>query len=117
KNNYLRIKLKGENKNVAALGAKVIIYYGDNQRQYHDHSLYRGYISTVEDVIHFGLGEVSRVDSVLIEWPSGKFTKLTAVTANQIVVANEQEARERSPVNHEAVSRPATLLADVGSKV
>lgn len=117
KNNYLRIKLKGENKNVAALGAKVIIYYGDNQRQYHDHSLYRGYISTVEDVIHFGLGEVSRVDSVLIEWPSGKFTKLTAVTANQVVVANEQEARERSPVNHEAVSRPATLLADVGSKV
>ncbi len=68
---YLRIKLKGTDLNPAAIGAKVELW-SDELYLYDEHFLSRGYISSVEPIIHFGLGANSEVDSVKIIWPGGK---------------------------------------------
>jgi enediyne biosynthesis protein E4 len=90
-NHFLRIKLNGPSSNSSGLGAKVRLY-ADGKLQYHDHSVYRGYISSVEDVIHFGVGRKSSVDSVVVEWPDRKRNILKDVKADQILSVNHKDA-------------------------
>lgn len=85
---YLRVKLKGSAGNASGLGAKVTLHYGHGKLQFHDHSIYRGYISTVEDIIHFGLGNVQQVDTVHVVWPDGHEQLLTGVKANQVLTVD-----------------------------
>lgn len=92
KSHYLRIKLKGDKANSSAVGAKVTIKYGVNKLQFHEHAISRGYISTVEDVIHFGLGGETVVDTVFINWPGGKCQIFKNVTADQLLVADIRKA-------------------------
>lgn len=90
--NFLRIKLNGPTENSFALGAKVTIYYGEDKMQYHEQNVYRGYVSTVEQTIHFGLGNVDRVDRIAVLWPDGKVTELTNVQPNQVLSLDYTEA-------------------------
>ncbi len=66
------------------LNAKVWVYAGPNV-QYQEYSPYRGYKSTVEPFLHFGLGPAARADSILIRWANGKSQRLGPVEANQLV--------------------------------
>jgi hypothetical protein len=82
---YLRIQLKGQEKNPAAIGASVAVYSnGAVQRQ----SLLsgRGYLSKPEDILHFGLGAVSAADSIIINWPNGELQDIGTTEGNQTVV-------------------------------
>lgn len=88
---YLRIKLMG-NSGSAGLGAKVTLKYGDDKMLYHDHSTYRGYLSTMEDVIHFGLGDHTSVDEISIVWQDGSTQKITLVEADQVLHINHADA-------------------------
>lgn len=82
---YLRIKLIGDSTNKIGLGAKVVLKWSDGKIQYHDHSIYRGYISCVEDVVHFGLGRNLNVDTLIVCWPNKRFELLTNIKANQLI--------------------------------
>lgn len=84
KNNYLKIGLKGQEGNIAGIGTKVTIHTGEEQ-QFTQHSLYRGYESTVSNEIHFGLNDVVNIDSIKVEWPDGKIQILTNIPTNQTV--------------------------------
>ena len=53
--------------------------------QYAEQQVARGYLSSVEDVIHFGLGNSTTVDSVRIIWPDGSAHKIENVKADQLV--------------------------------
>lgn len=66
--NYLQIKLEGTRQNVQAIGSKVVVYSGKSEF-HHQYSVSRGYLSSMATPIHFGLGEISRVDSVVVTWP------------------------------------------------
>ncbi|MFH6604549.1 VCBS repeat-containing protein [Maribacter algicola] len=79
----LRISLNGPESNRMGIGAKIVIRYGENQFQYYEHYLTRGYMSSVEEVIHFGLGDIRSVDSVEILWPDGKLQKVIGIKTNQ----------------------------------
>lgn len=103
KNHFLRIKLKGNGSNLSGFGTKIWLHYGNNEIQFHEHSTSRGYLSTVEDFVHFGLGSVSKVDSVLVQWPDGKFQRLQAVSSDQTIIvdyggAYEPNTGSRKPV-------------------
>lgn len=90
---YLRLQLQGPEQNRAGLGSKVTIWYEDRQ-QYHYHTTYRGYKSTLESAIHFGLGAYSRVDSLLIEWPDGKKQVMRDITADQALSLRYADAKK-----------------------
>jgi len=93
KPNYLRVKLTGPKGNPMGIGAKLTIWYKGGKQQYAEQVLQRGYTSTVEPFVHFGLGETSTIDSLMITWPGQKVQMLTNVQANQLLVLQEQQAR------------------------
>ncbi len=93
--NYLRLKLKGEGGNKLALNAQVTIEYGDVM-QVQELTLTRGYLSSVENILHFGLGKTKKVDKVTVDWINGQQTILQGVEANQVLTLDVASATGKS---------------------
>ena len=91
--NYLQVKFKGDSRNLNGLGAWADIYYDHNKHQVSENNPYRGYLSTNQDISHFGLGKIRRLDSVVIRWPNGKKQVLQNVKANQVLTVNIKDAK------------------------
>ena len=89
--NYLKIKPEGERPNLNGIGVIVKIYY-HGKMQVWENSPYRGYLSTSENIAHFGLGKDSVADSVIIKWQSGKVQILRNIKANQVLKVAEKDA-------------------------
>ncbi len=91
--NYLRIQLEGTSKNKKAIGAKVIIWEnGKNQIQYQ--SVIKGYLSSVEPILHFGV-TTSHIDSVKVIWPDGAITLKKDIKVNQVLtIAHKPSKKE-----------------------
>lgn len=103
---FLRIRLlPGAEHRGVGLGAKVTLCYGAGKIQYHDHSIYRGYLSTVEDIIHFGLGDHTAIDAVRVVWPDGRVNNLFKVSADQVLTVRYDQAKPRD-VKSEGLSHP-----------
>lgn len=93
KNGYLEIKLTGKGSNTMAIGAKVELWSNGNY-QYTEHFMTRGYASSVDPTVHFGLPANSIVDSVKITWPSsGEISLLKNVKINQKIEINENDSK------------------------
>jgi hypothetical protein len=90
---YLRLKLAGKDGNPSGFGTKVLVKFGGTQL-YHDHSTSRGYISVVEDIIHFGTGKSATIDSIQIQWPDGKTQHLQNVKADQVLTIKYSDASD-----------------------
>lgn len=72
---YLKVQLTGPAKNPGAIGAQVEIRYGDQQQRL-DVQPNRGYLSSVDPVLHFGIGRHTQIDELTITWPNGKHTRI-----------------------------------------
>lgn len=96
KNRFLKVKLDGEGLNSSGLGAKVTIYQGD-KLQFAEQMPTRGYQSSVSPILHFGLGEKAKIDSVKIEWLSGKLEILRNINENQLITISEKSASSTLP--------------------
>ena len=108
-NNFLKLKLIGPGKNKLGLGAKVSLQYGDDL-QYHEFKTVRGYLSSVEPIVHFGLGETLQIDQVKVSWHDGKENVLKKVSANQLLTIDYQEATaKQSPL----VNTKETIFTEV----
>jgi len=81
--NYHQLLLKGPPGNTDALGTKVWLYTAD-ETIYHEHYRQRGYLSTVDQLIHFGLHQSIRVDSLIVRFPDGRGVRLRDLAANQV---------------------------------
>jgi hypothetical protein len=73
---------------------------------YQEASPMRGFMSTVDNRIHVGLGKRSSVDTVWVEWPDSKVSILTHVTANQLVNLYQKESSDRKKRDGEKVIKP-----------
>jgi enediyne biosynthesis protein E4 len=102
-NTFLRIKLVGSPKNRSGLNAKVTLKY-NGKTQFQDHSIYRGYLSTMEDIVHFGLGKTQVIDTILIEWPDGNAQAFYNTKANQVLAAKYTDSQKKSDVDQIAPS-------------
>ncbi|MDT0622318.1 VCBS repeat-containing protein [Croceitalea vernalis] len=91
-NRFLRLNLIGGKNNTKAIGAKIKLYHnGKVQTQYQ--STIRGYLSSVEPTVHFGVKK-SAIDSLKVIWPNGKVTTKYDVKTNQKLSLQEVEAEE-----------------------
>lgn len=88
---YLRIKLRGSEKNPDAFGASATITANGKQQQLHLISG-RGYLSKPEHTLHFGLGELTEVALLEITWPDGKMTRMENIPADQVLEVNYRDA-------------------------
>jgi len=84
KNHYLRIRLKGDKFNPAAIGA-VASVFTDDLRQQKSVLSGRGYLSQPEQVLHFGLGDQTTIDSIQVKWPNGSIQNFDGGSIDTLV--------------------------------
>lgn len=101
---YLRVKCNATSPS-GALHTKVTVHYGENM-QYQELVTSRGYLSAVEDVLHFGLGEQTKVDSIRVDWLNGKTQLLTNIEVDQVLELDEAKAT----LNTKKKKRPKSLF-------
>jgi hypothetical protein len=102
---YLRIRLKGSNKNSSGIGAKVSIKT-EHGEQFQEQYFNKGFQSSVDPVIHVGLGKDSVVQSVRVLWPTGEVSILDNVKADCLLVVEQKNAsipQNSSPAHNESI--------------
>ncbi|WP_161890963.1 VCBS repeat-containing protein [Pontibacter russatus] len=93
KNHFLRVKLQGTGKNLDGIGAKVYVYQPD-KTVYLQQMPNRGFESSVDLTLVFGLGKEAVIDSVKVIWPDDKMQVLTDVKPDRDITLNYREANE-----------------------
>lgn len=91
KKNYLRIRFRGDTSNINGIGTIAHLYYKDGE-QVSEHTPYRGYMSSVENIMHFGLDTITKIDSIVVYWNDGKKEVLEDVLANQTMTISQSIA-------------------------
>ncbi len=92
---HLKIRLEGPDGNRFGIGAAVEAT-GAGQRFYREMNPVRGYLSSVEPALHFGLGDLESVDIEAI-WPDGARERLQGVPANQTLALRWRDADFEAP--------------------
>ncbi|MDQ3535135.1 MAG: CRTAC1 family protein, partial [Bacteroidota bacterium] len=98
KRNYFQLKLTGTASNKSALGAKVEISTTSGI-QFSEKTIYRGFMSSVTDVIHFGLGNDSVIHMLKVIWPDGTLQKLADIKANQVIHLSYNQGSKSEKIN------------------
>lgn len=88
---FLQIKLNGESPNLRGIGSKVYVSAG-GETQYIFQMPHRGFMSSMDDKIHFGMGNKALIDSLKIIWPDGKVQKIYDIEADQVVTVDQSSA-------------------------
>jgi hypothetical protein len=109
---YLQVVLKGDEKNIGGFGAFISIYYNKNKKQVYENSPYRGYLSTNQNLAHFGLGNSTIVDSVVIKWPDDKIQILKNVQADKKITVDIKDAIDHNKQTNNFIDR-SNLFTDI----
>ncbi|WP_115375679.1 VCBS repeat-containing protein [Adhaeribacter pallidiroseus] len=107
KNHFLRFTLKGYGKNPNAVGAKVYVHQPDKQL-FQQQIPNRGFESSVDFTLVFGLGKTSQIDSVRVIWPDDKMQVLHQVKPNQDLKLDYQQANQTFKFKKESISQTFT---------
>src|SRR3989454_6413446 len=91
-NSYLTVLLRGSGGNTAGIGAKVIIKH-QGTTQLLEQIPTRGFQSSVDPRLHFGLGSSKQIDSLTVIWPDRRFQVLTNVAVNRTVTLSQHDAQ------------------------
>jgi enediyne biosynthesis protein E4 len=91
KNNYLSVSFKGDSNNTFGIGCKAWIFQKDRM-QYQQLMFTRGFQSSSDTRLHFGLATDSLIDSILIVWPDQKMQTIKNYNANRQLVINKKDA-------------------------
>ncbi len=103
-NASITFSLHGEKQNSSAIGAKITLK-ANGLQFYQELSPMRGFMSTVDYDVQFGLGKILSLDSVIIDWPQGKITVLTDVKTNQRISLHEKDAQIKIETHKSRVSK------------
>lgn len=105
-NHYLKIKLDGDAPNTAGIGSRVTIYT-NNGKQILEQMPTRGFQSSIDNHLHFGLGKVNIIDSLVIRWPNDKYQVLKNVRGDTLLVLKQSSASLlNAPVNNINTAKP-----------
>ncbi|APQ19305.1 VCBS repeat-containing protein [Maribacter hydrothermalis] len=108
--NYLSIELKGDSRNTHGIGSKVSVFT-NGQIQVLEQMPTQGYLSTVSTILHFGLAKNATIDSLVVNWNSGKTETLKQVSANQLLVLGEENAKYSTSIKN----KPDVLFSKLES--
>lgn len=100
-NNYLNIYFADNKITKSFFGTRASIYY-NGKKQVAELTSARGFYSSSEEMIHFGLGSQNKIDSLVIDWYDGGQSLLKKVKANQRLVIDRSREKQRSSVSEKA---------------
>jgi enediyne biosynthesis protein E4 len=91
KGNFIRFKLDGPAKNKSGLFTTVEIETPDGKKQYQRYYPTKGFLSSHERFVHFGIA-ANESASIKVIWPDKKFIELKSLAANRVYTLNYAEA-------------------------
>jgi hypothetical protein len=91
RNHYLSVALKGKSMNTRGIGARVTLYC-KGQEQVTDQFPTRGFMSATSDVLHFGLGKTTIIDSLVVRWPDLSQQTLKNIAADKLITLDRDSA-------------------------
>ena len=89
--NYIGIHFKGDGLNTFGIGAKAYLFT-EKGMQYQQLMLTRGFQSSSDTKLHFGLDSLATVDSMLIVWPDQKYQLIKNIAANKSIIVAQKDA-------------------------
>lgn len=95
-NSWVNFTFKGDSLNRFGIGAKVFVK-ANGETQMQQLMLTRGFLSAVAPVLHFGLGQVQTIDSLVVIWPDFRTEIKTKVPVNQLITLDIANARMQMP--------------------
>ncbi len=109
---FLQLKLNGPPGNPHGVGTRIWVHM-NGRLSYGEQQLQRGYLSSVDPVMHFGLGATTKVDSAIIVWPGGRMQVMRDVPANTRVTASYDQAElmyQRSKPNSTLLEKEESAI-------
>ncbi len=88
---FLKVRFEGPEGNPFGIGARVTVHHGETT-QLAEHYWSRGYQSSVEPGLHFGLGDAPAASAVRVRWPDGKVQELQDVAADRALTVRYADA-------------------------
>ena len=89
--NHVSLSFRGHDANTFGIGCKAFVFAG-GKMQYQHLMLTRGFESSVDPRLHFGLDTNTKADSIIVVWPDRKYQVLKEVAAGKPLTANYKEA-------------------------
>ncbi len=89
--NYISISFKGEGLNKTGIGCKAYIFQ-KQKMQYQELMLTRGFESSSDTRLHFGLDSLAAIDSLLIVWPDQKYQVIKNPSVSKQLLVAQKEA-------------------------
>lgn len=112
-NHYLKVELTGKGKNKFALGAKVTIFYGEKILSKEVLPV-RGFQSSVDAILHFGLGQHSFIDSLRVRWPDGTCSLLKNISVDRKIDLSQDGSHPEQLVGRApATSRSFISISEI----
>jgi hypothetical protein len=108
---FLKVSFVGEGMNRFGVGSKVTLYY-NNTLSYQEQMPMRGFQSTIDERLNFGLGETGIIDSLVVKWPDGREQVLKDLSPNQHIALRQDESRDREKTTVEPPSPVFTESRD-----
>lgn len=112
KQNFIKLYFNGTAKNTLAYGSQVKVFV-DSQMQYLEHMPIRGFQSSMEPTLIFGLGSKSKIDSIHIRFPDQTVQVMKNISSNQTLYIDNANGTQAS-MNLIKPTRP--LLKEVQIK-
>ena len=107
--NFISLSLKGNGQNTGAIGATVRVFNGE-KLSYQELIPMRGFKSSVDHRLHFGLGTTTLIDSLVVSWPDGSCSTLYSVEVNQFFKFQQEDSQSCSPLLQEA---PTPVFSEI----
>jgi enediyne biosynthesis protein E4 len=103
-NHYLKIRLEGSGKNSRGIGARINLIAGD-RTFVQEYMPSRGYMSSMDQPIVFGLGEITRIDTLRVIWPDLRVQEITGIDTDQEIILKNENARPEQ-TRHRTIPDP-----------
>ncbi|HEY0653471.1 MAG TPA: VCBS repeat-containing protein, partial [Chryseosolibacter sp.] len=87
----ITVQLEGQGRNTSGIGSKITVFAG-SQRYYQEINPMRGFMSSIDTRALFGVGNVSKIDSLVVEWPDDRKSVLKDVAVAQVVKVRQSES-------------------------
>ncbi len=90
-NHFLKVRFEGSEKNTFGIGAEVRIKVKDGVRVLQNYST-RGFQSSIEPCLLFGVGKTTSIDSLQVTWPDGKVQVMANVKTDHAITLKSRDA-------------------------
>jgi enediyne biosynthesis protein E4 len=105
--NHIAVSFRGDSLNTTGIGAKAYVFT-KGKLQYQQLMLTRGFQSSCDARLHFGLDSANVIDSIIVVWPDQSFQRLANVTVNKPLTIEKKDAA--GTFNKESLFPPAAAM-------